>query len=129
MGSCFGLGRWKCQRRNIRTWPSVGLCSTPTPAGKEGDESRLTGDNTDDRQEDGGAFVGLDSGGNDVASPNNGASRSGGRMAGRASSPENSGFDPYDVSTTSTKVGSGKSMTEGRLRLKWGIDLDIQVAI
>lgn len=129
MGSCFGLGRWKRQRYSIRTWPSVALCSSPTPTGEENDAPQPTGRNTDNLREDGDDYLFLDFVRNDEASQNNGASRTGGRVAGRVSTPQNPRFDQDGLPTTSTKVSSGSGMTDGRLRLKWGIDLDIQVTI
>lgn len=125
VGYCFGLGRWKRQQRNIRKWLSVSLRSTPTPAGEEFDGSPVIGPIKENLQEDEDAFVGLNSSLNYIASLKNERSQSGGRMADRAPSYEN----PRYGKEASTKVGNRGGMAESRLRLKWGVDLDIQVTI
>lgn len=129
MVSCFGLRRWKRQRRNIRTWPSVSLRSTPTPAGEEYNEPPVIGPNTENLQEVEDVFASLNASVNDIASLKDGTSRSRGRVAGRTPSYENPQYVQEDLPTVSAKVGNRSGMAEGRLRLKWGIDLDIQVII
>lgn len=129
VAACFRLGRWERRQHSIRAWPAVVLCSSSTPTGEESEGPQPSRHNTDNLREDGDSSVCLDSGRNGDASSKDGAGRSGGRVASGASISGNLRLDLDDWPTKSTKVsrGSGNSIGGGRLRLKWGVDIDIQV--
>ena len=136
MDAWFGSRRWKRQRQNIRTWPSIALCSSTTPGGEKQNmpqPTRLDTDDVRDDDDDGDdgddAFVRLEYVGDDDTNQSDGGGLSGGRIAGKTSSRDNPRFPRIASPKTSTNVSSRRGMTDGRLRLKWGIDVDIQVTV